>query len=60
MTAGVHAQRHGVEVIQVPFAATVEKALALPGLGNTPAVPEELVQAPRAGLVILKALCSPK
>ena len=33
MTAGVHAQRHGVEVIQVPFAATVEKALALPGLG---------------------------
>ena len=33
MTAGVHAQRQGVEVIQVPFAATVEKALALPGLG---------------------------
>ena len=33
MITDLHAQRYGLEVIQVPFAATVEKALALPGLG---------------------------
>ena len=33
MTAGFHALPCAVEVIPVPFAATVEKALASPGLG---------------------------